>query len=582
MVRVDLLARPPVRILLTSLIAVGIVALLPQQRMQYATQAFLVRWRPPAARPDPRITIVAMDDETLADESIPQFIPGVLRRSAHAKVTRELVEGGAKVIGFDIAFLGSTNAADDEALRREIERANSVVLVVQAKANAKNRAERFEEPLPLLSGAASVRLSSPLVRRAAATGEVLGITLEQNRADGRTLNAFAFECYKAFTAADDLGASHTYDTVGSEAMMTPRWPGAPVEKAFETVSYRDVWSGEARKRDPERFRDRMVLIGSTATVGATDTLKTPAGDVPGVIVHAAAAQTLLNRDWIREQGMLGGWVLTLLLCLMASSAGYLLKPFLSFAGVAASVGLALFAGVYFFVQQRQWINFMPAAVGAPLAWMLAVSMRAWFARRMLERFAGVDAAGQLEATGGLRARTQTATILFADVRGYTDLSERLNPAELMDVLNEHFQWMDGVVARHGGRVDKHMGDAMMAVFEPRRGKPDHAARALAAAREMVACASQRKGPAAELEFGIGIHTGEISTGALGRGKLEYGSVGDAVNVAARLQQSSASVGAIVLVSEEAYRDAGEPEGFRAMEPMTLKGRSEPVSVFTLC
>src|SRR5207247_1172440 len=108
---------------------------------------------------------------------------------------------------------------------------------------------------------------------------------------------------------------------------------------------------------------------------------------------------------------------------------------------------------------------------------------------------------------------------------------------------------------HGGRVDKHVGDAMMAVFEGTREGCTHAARALEAAAELVGGAEQRRGAASRLAFGIGIHTGAIFTAELGERKREVGTVGDAVNIAARLEQSTRAAGVPVLISEEAARQA---------------------------
>jgi adenylate cyclase len=205
-------------------------------------------------------------------------------------------------------------------------------------------------------------------------------------------------------------------------------------------------------------------------------------------------------------------------------------------------------------------------------------------RRALTYFAGSDAADLIAADGSLYRRTRVLTIFFSDVRGYTTLSEQLEPDALMDLLNAHFRWLDALVERNGGRVSAHIVDAMLAVFEGSRLRPNHAERALRTAVEACLTRAQRRGGADRLEFGIGIHTGEATSGTLGERKREYTVIGDAVNVAARLQQATRDVGVIVLASEAALEAAGPvstADRFTRLDALQLKGKAEPVPVFTL-
>lgn len=554
-----------------------------QRTLYFLSHQILAAAPAPAPRPDPRIVLVRLDDDTLADPEIPHWGPTVLARRAHAKVVRELTAAGARVIGFDVAFIGESTRKDDGELARALDdpRTPSVVLVVGARANeADTSSSRFIEPPPALAGAAGVRLSSPVVVREALSAQVLGVRMEQPYPDGRTLNALAFECYKAGRRLDDLSASFTYAIVDEHGTMKVRWPRPPLEGAFSTVSYRDVWNGSWRSRGAGLFKDQIVLIGSFATLGHTDVLKTPFGETPGVVVHACALQTLLDRA--APRGLAPWWTLCLAVAagIMAILSAYRLRPLAAFAALVALIaGIWVLAfGLY---RAGTWIG--PVEPTLAVAWFGFVGFLASssFARGIIARYAGKQVAEQLATTGSIRAGGQTATVFFADVRGYTSLSETLSPAELMAVLNEHFRWMDGIVERHGGRVDKHIGDAMMAVFEGTRGGRNHAERALAAASEMVRDAGKRRGAAAEITFGIGIHTGDIFTAELGSAKQEVGTVGDAVNVAARLEQSTRTVGVTVLASEDVVREAGREAELRPLEPLALKGKSEPVAVYTL-
>ncbi len=536
----------------------------------------LVARLPGAARPDARIVLVYLDDATLTDARLPLWTTGVLHRRAHARVLRELTAAGASVVGFDVAFIDPS--PDDGEFRRALDGARSVVLIAEARAATRDLSERaFLAPTPRLADSPSVRIASPLVRRNAGAAEVLGVEMEQLLPDGRTINALSFECWKAALGRDDQSASFSYKTVGTNNVAVIRWP-RPVS-GFAGVSYRDVWDGSWKRRDPHLFRNRIVLIGSTSTFGRADVLKTPLGALPGVTVHASALHTLLQGGWTQQQGQAVAWLVTLTAVLLPTLAVSRLRPWPALLA-ALAVAATVVAGSVLALWRGYWIGpWQPLLATVPFIVFGFVRRSAFFGS-MLRRYAGTEAERQLVSRGRVETRTQRATVLFADVRGYTDLSETLEPSELMEVLNEHYRWLDGLVEKHGGRVDKHIGDAMMAVFEgAARGRP-HAARALDAAREMVRTAGGRQGPAAGLAFGIGLHTGEVSTGELGREKAEYGSVGDAVNVAARLQQATRAAGVVVLLSEETAAETGTA-GLRELEPLTLRGRSAPVAVYTL-
>lgn len=551
--------------------------------LYYLSHSYLSQTLPPPRTPDPRVVLVALDDETLSDPRIPRWAPNILRRRAHARLLRELKQAGASVVGFDVAFVGESDPEDDGALRKALDAMPSTVLVADARTDRDaGNADRFVEPSPALSGSASVRLASPTVVRLAATSEVLGVQMEQGRGDGRTLNALSFEAYKAAQGRDDLSASGRYGRVGANEMMIIRWSTDSYRRAFPVISYREVWDGSWRGKDPDLFRGRTVLIGSFATLGGSDIFNTPAGKMPGVVVHAFALRTLLNGDWIRNDFQAPTWGIAVLCALLVCLSVYLLRPWAVLLAMFGTAALALGLSMAAF-RARLWLGPVEPLLSIGLAGLLGFVYRAGFARRNLERFAGAEAARCLEREGTIDTKVHRATVLFADVRGYTTLSESLSPAELMEVLNQHFEWMDGIIERHGGRVDKHIGDALMAVFEGSRRGQGHAERAVRAALEMIDTAGLRKGPAAEIEFGIGVHTGEISTGVLGHRerKQEYGTIGDAVNVAARLEQNTRSAAVPLLVSEESVNEFGAAFRLRRLEPLQLKGRAEPVVVYTL-
>jgi adenylate cyclase len=184
----------------------------------------------------------------------------------------------------------------------------------------------------------------------------------------------------------------------------------------------------------------------------------------------------------------------------------------------------------------------------------------------------------------LEGEKRVVSILFQDIRGFTALSEKLDPATLLNVLNRFFTEVVGAVEAEGGVVKQFTGDGVMALFGAPQAREDHAQRAVRAALGIVArlerlnVTLQEKGFPA-LSIGIGIHTGEVVAGLIGPDeRVEYGVVGEAVNLAARVESLTKDVVTTILVSGEiaAYLDASFTVG--RMELLPVKGKTDLVRV----
>jgi adenylate cyclase len=199
-------------------------------------------------------------------------------------------------------------------------------------------------------------------------------------------------------------------------------------------------------------------------------------------------------------------------------------------------------------------------------------------------FVPEQVAAKLQASGATELREELeVTILFSDVRGYSTLAERLSPSQVAELVGHHLAAMSEVIIGEGGMVDQFVGDAIMAVFGAPESIEDHAERAVRCALAMQARQMELNRTTGdgrpEIAMGIGINTGRVVAGTVGgAGRLEYTVVGDAVNVAARLQ-SEAGGGEIVASASTiaaAPAIAVEPIGSRQ-----VKGREEPVEVFRI-
>ena len=187
------------------------------------------------------------------------------------------------------------------------------------------------------------------------------------------------------------------------------------------------------------------------------------------------------------------------------------------------------------------------------------------------------------AAGDMTQEELEVTVLFSDIRGFSTMAERLSAREIAEIVGRHLGAMAEVVTEHGGTIDKFQGDAVMVIFGAPDPLPDHAERALRCAiamqRRQAELNAQGWGEAAveDLLVGIGVNTGQVIAGAVGGGgRLEYTVVGDAVNVASRLQSEAG--GGEIIASASTVRAADgiecEPVGLRQ-----VKGREEPVEVF---
>ncbi|MBI5277524.1 MAG: adenylate/guanylate cyclase domain-containing protein [Burkholderiales bacterium] len=175
-----------------------------------------------------------------------------------------------------------------------------------------------------------------------------------------------------------------------------------------------------------------------------------------------------------------------------------------------------------------------------------------------------------------RPRRLVATVLVSDLRGFTSQAEHMPPEQVLQLLNQVQSTLAGIVHRHHGRVDKFMGDGLLAVFgmEP-GGDADHAAQAVQAAREMGAAI------APPLKLGIGVHSGPLVAGCLGSGlRLEFTVIGDTVNTAARLQDMTKEFGVDLLVSAETRRLAGGGGEWRSLGAVAIRGRQGEQELFT--
>ena len=204
------------------------------------------------------------------------------------------------------------------------------------------------------------------------------------------------------------------------------------------------------------------------------------------------------------------------------------------------------------------------------------------------RFISPEIAKEVLRRGAsLGGTTVIATVLFADIRGFTSLSETLTPQDVVGFLNRYFAVMEPAIASEGGWINKFGGDSLLAVFGTPTPYPDHAARAVRAAQNMrVALArlneEQARNGRPIVRFGVGVHSGELVAGNVGSPtRMEYTIIGDMVNTTQRIDEPNKTWETDILISEQAYSLLGAGYSARAMPPAMVKGKSKPIQVYAL-
>ena len=365
------------------------------------------------------------------------------------------------------------------------------------------------------------------------------------------------------------------------------------QNSFPYVSAKDILDGSA---DPAVLEDRIVLVGATAA-GLLDLRSTPVQNVyPGVEVHANVISGILDGRIMKKPAYLVGYefILLLLIGILLTGVLPLLSP-VSVSGVTAGLLGVVVASNLFAWKAADLI--LPLAAPLVLIVLLFVFHVAWGffvetrGKRQLAKLFGqyippelVEEMDKAPEEVSLAGESREMTVLFSDVRGFTSISENLDPEELTHLMNAFLTPMTRVIHQHRGTIDKYMGDAIMAFWGAPLSDPDHARHAVFAAREMQQ-AMKALGPEFErqgwppLEVGIGLNTGIMNVGNMGSEfRMAYTALGDAVNLGSRLEGLTRTYGVDLIVSETT-RDAVPEFEYRELDVVRVKGKDRPVAIF---
>ena len=542
-------------------------------------------------------------------------------RRIWGEAIERLTQAGARLVILDLVLSEPTKDEEDDGLAQVIARHRDQVLLAAtlAPVGGERTDTQFAltEPLPDFLGPGD-------------EPEGFGYAnFRPNREDGIVREAIYTTTLSEENGQPVERGEPVFRSLAAEAIRmiggTPptgrkelRWalfrePGAPrlsegnasetyTPRSIRSIFVPDEW--ERTYQNGEFFRGKVVMIGPAAP-RFHDFHYTPAGMVSGPQLHLHAmangmAGTSVQRYGLEETGT-RSLLCALAVLLAVVWVGLVRKPLVSALGGVVLIFLMTVATAVWGVLTFQLISISLGLVAFATGSVVAQSYDLVLERlergrltREFRRFVSRDLADAMVADpGGYKqvasGRRRRVVVVFSDVRGFTARSEHTQPEALVSQLNEYLTAMVAVVFRHVGTLDKFIGDAVMAHWGALDNDSDqtHAQQALAAAADMIAelellNARWRAAGKDPFKIGVGIHLGEVVAGEIGSPeRTEFGVIGDAVNLASRIEGLTKYFGVPLLVSGAAFEAAGSPTAFRPVAKVRVKGRARPVPLHTL-
>jgi adenylate cyclase len=568
------------------------------------------------------IVILLIDQYSLDVYEKQQGLSWPWPRQLYSAVADYLHAGGARAVFFDLLFSESSRSGveDDQDFARAMERSGNVFLPLSLSQSEDSlaevpaeRLERFSIPAPTGSKAkfpAARSATLPvdvLLQAASGAGNVLFLP----DGDGifRRLPMAVFyqdllipSAPLALAGASQSGAVLSDIPLDSEGQAIIRYHGGEgTYKTYSIAAIINSWAqmeqGTAPQVPPAEFAGKTVFVGGRAP-GILELRPTPLGAVyPGVEIHATALDNILAKDFIRAQPIASvlGFLLVFSL-LTAVGASALRKVWHQGLFFILCVGLPLAAAWLGFLAGR-WVELVAPELAVVSGFVATALLnygvegkqrrfikgvfRHYLSPEVIER---IIENPDLLSLGGEK---REITSFFSDLAGFTSISERLSPEELVALLNEFLSEMTDIILENGGTLDKYEGDAIIAFWNAPLDQPDHALRACRAAVEcqkrLAELGARWAGKAGRpLTMRVGLNSGPAVVGNMGSARrFDYTAMGDTINVASRLEGACKIYGVPVLAGEETYARVKDEIAARLVDRVRVVGKKLPVSIYEI-
>ncbi len=592
--------RPIYRALTVGVVATLFVVLVLQglpfiNRTELGAYDYQLSLRARSAIPQ-NVVLVGVDAPSIQDLSGGRYPVG---RKWIGQAINFLHGAGVKAIGLDFWYTSpsSYGPQDDAVLSQAIKNAGNVVLGGElGGADASNflvSETQYQPPIDLLGRqAAAIGVTNVPVDP---DGEVRSSLLLQQGPAGSPLGGGTYANLPLAVASvalhqSPLTVAHGLPTNMLINYVGPQDPGDASLQSFHVYQLESVAKGQD---GAALFKNKIVLIIPAALV-TKDVLTTPFGPMYGGFVQANALNTILLRNPIVPVGdstnSLIALILGLLTALVASRFGILRS-----AGATLVVALGFVALSFVLLDVfRLWVHVITPEIAIVVTFAAVMALRFSTEERQKRRTARifgqyvkpeivdilVNSRDDVAALAGAR---REISILFVDIRGFTAMSERMEPEDVVEALDIYLEVLTASVLKFDGTINKYIGDEIVAIWNAPHLHDDHHMRAVRCGLDMVACKDEinsrlrAKGLPA-INYGIGINSGDAIVGQMGSPfRKQYDVIGDTVNTGARL--CSAAGGSEVMIAQTVWEAVGNEVVVEETEPLRLKGKSQGLRTF---
>lgn len=602
-----------------------------------------LRWEVFGKRHDPATSsavVIALDEESSRAAPF-KWSPMLTWTGEIGRVLGAVLEGGAKVAGFDVVIPNSLEQSEvpfgDSILGERVRGFDREFLRALAGASAKGKVVLGE-----VHGGLQPITPSPGQRIAVRQQQnirPLDVHLDSDDIVRRLPLTFAINGAKVPAMAVELaaraqGAAPEFDKGGRMTLAGYRIPGRvpnTMTLNFEggandipTFSFADLRAC-AVKNDKEYFRrwfdGKVVIFGTVLDIEdrlmtskrfatgpegarvqrcAAESTPATAGSrtrtIAGVYVHATAVNNLIARNAVVEPGPLMRLLIASVIAMLAAAAAWRCRPVIAMLAwtVMTALGVAGATIAFHYALALPVVEPILASLAAMAATVAFRFVVADKDRRLLQKSFALYLAphvinrmlssNKLPELGG---ETRNVTVFFSDIEGFSQIAEKMSPDSLMELMNEYLSALTDVIESHGGYVDKYIGDSIVAVFGAPADDPEHAANA---ARAALDCCTElaelnRTSPLFQeykLAQRIGINSGEALVGNFGsQRRFNYSVMSDAVNLASRLEGANKFYGTTVIASETTVALAGDDFAWRELDAIRVKGRNQALKIYEL-
>ncbi len=545
------------------------------------------------------IIIVAIDDESFKEMPERWTWP----RNFYATLVNNLKKWGAKVIAFDVIYSEPTvkNPKEDKLFADAIKNAGNVILGMGIFSDVTKSYEKIYPVFPINQFAANC-FSIGLIHHVFDIDSHIRksyMFLDYNK---KRYYSLALEILGAYYNLKKENIKLTYKELIWDKLSIKLYKGNQIiinyiggPKSFTTIPFYKVYYGKGI--DKKIFKDKIVLVGSTSELLHDVFLtpfSTPGVMMPGVEIHANVLNTVFSGKYLKQIGKVGSFLLLLAIGIFTSFLIFNIKAWQGLFVIVVEIVSIVIASVILFIKGNFIISFVNPIFTVLLCYLsistYKVTVEEREKRKIKNIFSKYVSKGVVDELlknqeVKLGGEKRVVSILFSDIRGFTSMSEKIKPEEVVSILNEYLSEMTDIIFANKGTLDKFIGDAVMAVFGSPVFFKDHAQKSVKTAVMMIKKLDElnekwKKQGKKTLKIGIGINSGEVIAGNMGSLKrMEYTVIGDNVNLASRLESMNKELGTEILISENTYRQVKDIVNVRKFENVKIRGKEESITVY---